>query len=164
MSPALTGRFLTREVLAHVYKTPNSRYPRHIWFVIFKEHRVCLPFLSWPPEGLGQSCAWSWRDVEATSLPPAGIQRGPESLQRLAAASESRGGHDAGYGGVPGSVAVRPWGIRLGAWLLSLTLASWAAWSELLPGRDTLAVPGAPRKPRKVSKNPFILLLRKTSC
>ena len=93
-------------------------------------------------------------------MPPAGIQCGPESLQRLAAAGESRGGHDAGYGGVPGSVAVRPWGIRLGAWLLSLTLA----WSELSPGRDTLAIPGAPRKPRKVSKNPFIFLLRQTSC
>ena len=98
----------------HVYKTRSSRYPRHIWFVTFKEHRVCLPFLSWPPEGLGQSCARSWRDVEATSLPPAGIQRGPESLQRLAAAGESRGGHDAGYGGVPGSVAVRPWGSAWG--------------------------------------------------
>ena len=97
-------------------------------------------------------------------MPPAGIQCGPQSLQWLAAAGERRGGHGAGYGGVPGSVAVRSWGVRLGAGLLSLTGVSWADWTEFSPGRDTLAVPGAPRKPRKVSKNPFILLLRKTSC
>ena len=52
----------------------------------------------------------------------------------------------------------------MGVWLLSLTVVSWVDWTEFLPGRDTLMVPGAPRKPRKVSKNHFILLLRKTSC
>lgn len=58
-----------------------------IRFVISKEHRLYLPFLSWPPECIGQSC--TRYDAEATSFPVAGVQRGPQSLQCLRAAGES---------------------------------------------------------------------------